>query len=195
MRLNINLATQPYQDARQFWSRWGLGLVALGLLTLALLYAAVSGWWAARRDLHAISQIQDAIHQRDKEKAQAEEILGRPENRTMREQSQFLNDLIRRKSFSWTRVMADLEPMMPPQLHVVAIEPELKNNELQIKMSVAGQTRDRALELVKHMEKSPRFRDPLLHTETQNQGGQNPADAGHFEITAVYLPEAVRSRP
>jgi hypothetical protein len=194
MRLNINLATQPYQDARQFWSRWGLGLIALGLITLALLYAVAMGWWAARRDLNTISQIQDSIQRRDKEKSQAEEILGRPENRTMREQSQFLNDLIRRKSFSWTRVMADLEPMMPPQLHVVSIEPEMKNNELQIKMSVAGQTRDRAIELVKHMEKSPRFRNPLLGVESANQG-QTPGDAERFEISAVYLPEAARSKP
>jgi hypothetical protein len=194
MRLNINLATQPYEDSRQFWSRWGIALAGIALVTLALLYAAFSGWWTARRDLNTIGQIQEVIGKRDREKAQAEEILGRPENRAMREQSQFLNDLIRRKSFSWTGVMADLEPMMPPQLHVVSIEPELKNNELQVKMSVAGVSRDRALELVKHMEKSPRFRNPLLQQESSQQG-QTPGDAARFEISTVYVPEAARSKP
>ncbi len=27
MRLDINLASQPYEDARQFWLRWGTALV------------------------------------------------------------------------------------------------------------------------------------------------------------------------
>ena len=26
MRLDINLATRPYEDAREFWVRWGLGV-------------------------------------------------------------------------------------------------------------------------------------------------------------------------
>ena len=37
MRLDINLASQPYEDARQFWMRWGTALGAAALLTLALL--------------------------------------------------------------------------------------------------------------------------------------------------------------
>ena len=30
MRLDINLASQPYEDARQFWMRWGTAVGALG---------------------------------------------------------------------------------------------------------------------------------------------------------------------
>jgi len=41
MRLNINLATRPYEDAREFWSRWGLGVGALGVVTLILIGLAV----------------------------------------------------------------------------------------------------------------------------------------------------------
>ena len=37
MRLDINLASQPYEDARQFWMRWGTAVGAVGLLTLMLL--------------------------------------------------------------------------------------------------------------------------------------------------------------
>jgi hypothetical protein len=41
MRVDVNLASQPYEDARLFWLRWGGGLVALGVLTLLLL--AITG--------------------------------------------------------------------------------------------------------------------------------------------------------
>jgi len=50
MRLDINLATQPYEDVRQFWLRWGTALAAAGILTLFLLAATFTGWFSARRD-------------------------------------------------------------------------------------------------------------------------------------------------
>ena len=31
MRIDINLATQPYEDPRRFWLRWGGALAALGI--------------------------------------------------------------------------------------------------------------------------------------------------------------------
>ena len=48
MRLNVNLATQPYQDVKRFLTRWVpmIGLVAL--LTAVLVYLAVSGYMQSR---------------------------------------------------------------------------------------------------------------------------------------------------
>jgi len=43
MRLNINLASQPYEDARIFWRKWGLGLGLAGLVTLVVLVLAIHG--------------------------------------------------------------------------------------------------------------------------------------------------------
>ena len=58
MRLDINLATIPYEDAREFWLRWGLGVGLLGLLTLVLLGWAVQGWINAGRDRQTIARLQ-----------------------------------------------------------------------------------------------------------------------------------------
>ena len=42
---------------------------------------------------------------------------------------------------------------MPPRLHVISIHPELSpDNELEIKLIVAGDTREHALDLVSKME-------------------------------------------
>jgi len=65
MRLDINLASQPYEDARQFWMRWGTGLAAAVMLTLALVTITISGWFAARRDHRKISELRTQIAQRD----------------------------------------------------------------------------------------------------------------------------------
>jgi len=139
MRVDINLATQPYEDARQFWMRWGTAVGAVGLLTLILLALCVTGWIAARRDRLAMAQQRSMISDRDKVRADAERVLNLPENRTTRDESQFLNQLIERKAFSWTRVLENLEKVMPPRVHVVSISPQLnEDNELALKMTVAG---------------------------------------------------------
>ena len=49
MRVDINLATHPYEDSGPLWLRWGGAVAALSLFTLILLYSAVSGWVAARQ--------------------------------------------------------------------------------------------------------------------------------------------------
>jgi type II secretory pathway component PulL len=50
MRIDINLASQPYEDARQFWMRWGTALAIATIVTLALVAMTISGWLAARHD-------------------------------------------------------------------------------------------------------------------------------------------------
>src|ERR1700727_1560926 len=190
MRLDINLASQPYEDARQFWMRWGTALAAVAILTLALLTITVSGWFAARRDHARIAELEASIAQRDLKRQQAEQFLNRPENRSTRDQSQFLNELIERKSFSWTRVLEDLEKVMPARVHLVAIQPELdEDNQLRLKLSVAGDSRDCGLELARRMEDSRRFAQ--THIVTENFRPAISGDPFQFSIIATYVPEAI----
>jgi type IV pilus assembly protein PilN len=188
MRLDVNLATRPYEDARHFWLRWGTGVAVLGILTLALLSQAALGWVYASRDRKMINDIQATIASRDQERSRAEVFLNQPNNRTIRDRSQFLNDLIERKAFSWTRVFQDLERVMPAKLHVVSIHPEMtEENELLIKLTVAGESRDKALDLVKKLEESPRFRQPKVVAEDAHTS-QTPGDNIQFVISALYEP-------
>jgi type IV pilus assembly protein PilN len=189
MRVDINLASQPYQDAKQFWLRWGGALVALALLTLILVYSALTGWISASKDRELIRQREAQIAARTQEKSQAEALLNRPEHRSTRDRSQYLNDLFQRKAFSWTKVFEDLERVMPPRLHVVSIRPEMGSEaELNIKLVVAGESRDRALDLVRKMEASQRFQQTRIDQE-RTESGQTPGDNVQFDINAVYVPE------
>jgi len=188
MRLDINLASQPYEDARQFWLRWGSAVGAVGLLSLILLTLTVTGWMNARRDREAMAQKRALIAERDQLRTNAERILNLPENRTTRDDSQFLNELIERKAFSWTRVLENLEKVMPPRVHLVAIHPELdEDNQLALKMTVAGDSRDRAIELARRMEDSGRFAQTHIISETSQQS--TTGDTEHIEIGALYIPE------
>jgi type IV pilus assembly protein PilN len=190
MRLDINLASQPYEDARQFWMRWGTAVIALGLLTLVLLAADITGWVNARRDRAALAQKRAMIAERDRIRANAERVLSLPENRSTRDQSQFLNELIERKAFSWTRVLENLEKVMPPRVHLISINPQLdEDNQLGLKMTVAGDSRDRAIELARRMEESRRFSQTDIVSERSERSGSGETEM--FDIVAYYIPETL----
>jgi type IV pilus assembly protein PilN len=197
MRVDINLATHPYEDQRLFWMRWGTGVALLGILSAVLVFWTIMGLLGARKDRALLMERQQQIAAREQEKSAAQALLNLPENRSTRDRSQFLNDLFRRKSFSWTKVLENLETLMPPRLHVTSIHPDLNSdNQLVLKMVVAGESRDRALDLVRKMEGSQRFQETQIEQETFSSGN-SANDAVQFDITALYIPEvdAVATAP
>jgi type IV pilus assembly protein PilN len=147
----------------------------------------VLGWLNASKDRETMRQYEAQIAKLDEEKSSAQAMLNMPQNSSTRDRSAFLNDLFQRKSFSWTKVFEDLERVMPARLHVVSIQPEMTpDNRLEIKLVVAGDSRDHALELVRKMEGSQRFQRTQIDEErSQVTQGQ---DAVEFNISALYVP-------
>ena len=191
MRVEINLASQPYEDARQFWSYWGTGLAVLALITVLLTSLAVLRFVNAQRERKEIADMEAVIGRFDQEKARAEAMLNQPQNRVIRDRSRFLNELFQRKAFSWTRVFEDLERVMPAHLHVVSIRPDLSaDNGLAIKLVVGGDTSEQARDLVRKMEASRRFRETHIESERENESSQGSGnlDRVTFDISALYVP-------
>ena len=194
MRLDINLATHPYEDPGGFWLRWGSALGALIILTLVLVFSAIAGWRTAAGDRALIREREQQIADREREQRDAQALLNRPENRAVRDRSQFLNDAFERKAFSWTKVFEDLEQVMPARLHLVSIHPEMSpDHPLALTLVVAGESWERANELMRNMENSRHFR------ETQVRGVINaastvPGDNVQFDISSLYVPESETKR-
>jgi type IV pilus assembly protein PilN len=191
MRIDINLATQPYEDSRRFWTYWGTSLGLLGLTTLLFLFIAVTRFINANHERKEIADMQAVIARFDAEKSTAESVLNQPQNRVTRDRSRFLNELFTRKAFSWTRLFEDLERVMPAHLHVVSINPDLsKENNIEIKMVVGGDNSDQARDLVRKMEGSRRFKETHIVTEKtndKNEGGED-RDRVQFDISTLYVP-------
>ncbi len=199
MRLNINLASQPYEVARQYRQRMTAVIAALGLAAALLLGYIIYQRIHSRSILRQLVDVQRQIDALDREEAQARAILNKPANRQVADQSDFLNELFARKALSWTRIFTEMERIVPPELHVVSMKPEYtKTNDLVLHMVVATDSRDRAVELVKHLEKSNHFRQPQVVAETvvANTSGQ-PNGTGNiqFDIAAVYIPGVQDNQP
>jgi type IV pilus assembly protein PilN len=194
MQFNINLASQPYEAAREYRRLLSAAIAVVALIT-ALLVGYIIQQRVASRDINRqIADAEQEISNLDREKAQAQAILNRPANRAVADQSLFLNELFARKALSWTRVFSEMERIMPPGIHVVSMKPDYTTeNQLLLHMVVATDSRDRAVELVRHMEKSNHFRQPQVVAENVLNAGaadQSGSAGGNiqFDIAAIYLP-------
>jgi type IV pilus assembly protein PilN len=185
MKLNINLATDPYEDARRFYLQWLpllVGLVALAVLLSVKAYASFQDRREVVRQLDAKNR---QITQLQQERKQAEITLAQPANSGTRDQAVLLNQLFKRKSFSWTQVLADLETLMPRGVQVVSIKPDLDAaGQLQFTMDVASERRDAVIELVRRMETSAQFQSAQIRNE-KYKGAED--DVLVMEIVANYV--------
>lgn len=190
MKIAVNLASRPYEDEGQFYRQWGTALVLAALFTAFMVFISVRHYQDSQREWKSARQAQDKLAELKKESALAQQVLARPENRGTRDESEFLNGAILRKSFSWTKLMEDMEKVMPAGLRVTSIAPVVdQRTRFTLKVQVEGETRDTAVELLRNMEKSPHFRSPQLSSETHEHDRNGGGSVGvRSDIITSYLP-------
>lgn len=191
MRIGINLASQRYENARRFFLFWGAGLALAALLTAGLVHVAMSSWKTSRDNAQTLAGEQRILARYQAQEDADMAILNQPQNRDVHARSLLINTLIRQKEFSWTLIFADLERIMPARIHVVSISPQVnRENQIEVHMIVAGDSREKAVELVQNMEKSRAFRNPQVRSETANPGAHDTGsrDTIQFDISALYQP-------
>jgi len=199
MRISVNLASRPFVELRPFFARLRIFMVVLAVVAIGL-------GVALHFEQQKLTIAQDAmakVHRRtvaaQTDKRQNESRMRQPANASVLERAHFLNALFAAKSFSWTAVMMDLENVLPTGVQVTSIEPVITpDHDLVIRLRVAGD-RDRAVQLVRNLERSSRFLSPRLSGETTKTKEQQSAAAAaaaagmppggvEFEITANYNP-------
>ena len=198
MKITINLASQPYVDLRQTLKQLRVLMGILAVLGLGL-------WWAlhtekSKADMATarVNAVENKVQHYEQQQQSYRALMQQPQNAAVLTQSDFLNSLFRRKAFSWTATMTDLETVLPAGVQVLSIEPEVaKSGEVTIRLRVSG-ARDKAVDLVRNLEKSRHFASPRLAGEalaSATAGGPNAAlqpinasIAVNFDILAAYRP-------
>jgi type IV pilus assembly protein PilN len=197
MRISINLATHPFVELRPLFARLRIAMAALAVLAIGLgvgLYFLNVRANTAKAQMDALKAQTLAFQM---ERQTNERRMQQPQNRAVLERSKFLNTLFARKSFSWTSVMMDLERVLPAGVQVTSITPVITpEGDVNIRLRVTGD-RERAVELVRNLERSQRFLQPRLANETSQTQEQNrtvavaqPVVPGgvEFDILSGYNP-------
>lgn len=190
MRVNLNLASQKYEDVRRFLS---IAWMSIGALSLVVVVLAMLSWINLNDTSKSGARIKDLkqkIAALEEKRSAAEAFENRPENRDINQQKNFWNAEIDRKRFSWTQMFNDLQRLMPGRAYVSSVAPSLgKDQVFKVKLMIVGEKYENALDLVKKMETSERFHNPQIMNERvvkDKQPGAPPQF--EIEIETAYVP-------
>jgi type IV pilus assembly protein PilN len=197
MRININLASQKYEDVRMFVSRAGAATLAMVVFTLLLSVLAWFNYSSSRKSSAHIRELEQKINDLQQQRDKAVRVENLPENRVVMDENNYWNRQINRRGFSWTQLFNDLQKIMPGRVYVISVAPELTpDNQLKLKMTIGGDSSEDLNTLVKKMEGSKKFRHTELKTQTIQKEAKPGAPPLHkFEIETFYMPAAIGARP
>lgn len=165
MRIHNNLASEPFARKRPVilltWLLSVLLLASLGLLA----YLNVANRWEARDTRERISALQASLADVQRERAGHQAVLRDPRYAESLEQTVFINSLILRKSVSWTRLFDDLSTVLPHNVRIVRVRPQVTpDNQVYLDMDIAAQTGEPVVQMLRRMEASPLFGPTEVHT-------------------------------
>jgi hypothetical protein len=186
--LDLNLSTRPFPAYR-------LISIALGAILAALL--VISGWQAI--GFVRFSRLARALRSPEvearveaeslgKRVAEVESRLDRPEAAAKLNEIGFLNHLITRKNLYWTRLFADLEDMVPNNVHLVSLTPDVgASGSISLQIEMKGRSIADCSEFIHRLEMSPLFQSITVSNEQRLES--NESTDIDIRLTAVYLPE------
>jgi Tfp pilus assembly protein PilN len=185
---DINLASKPFNNRLLPW-----------LMTIVLLFISIIGLLIVVRFTYAANQQARAIQTDiDRLKEQEKGILGdanKVKDSLTPEQFQALqgaHQLVDRKSFSWSRLLADLESSLPGDVRVsrIAVREVTAQSEqtvAQLDLVIFAKSSTSITEMIADMDKAGIFQAELRAQNLQKGRGESGTE---YELFVVYRPRA-----
>jgi hypothetical protein len=185
---DLNLSTRPFPAYR------ALNVAFAGILVVLIV---LSVWQVA--GFMKYSRLARSVHPQEQEvRVEAESLgqrvaelgsrLDRPESAAKLNEIGFLNHIILRKDFSWTRLFATLEEMVPENVHLTNLTPDIAaNGSVTLHLGVQARSIADVTVFIKRVEMSPLFENVIVMAE---QKGEQPVSKDVFvTLTAIYYPQ------
>ena len=165
MRLPINLASDPFRRDRPILMAAGVCAAALTVLLGVLVYLILADRGRMGDTRAQVTRLNQELATMSAEQAKLDLTLRQPVNASVLERSLLLNTLVERKSVSWTRIFADLEVVMPPDVRLIQVRlPQINSrNEVLLDMVVGAQSPEPVIAFLKQLQTSPLFGPATVH--------------------------------
>ncbi len=174
--LQLNLATQPFENRRRFWVLAIFSGATLTLATIVLVTIFVRNYRSGRMLSQQMGTLRQEIARLESEQKRLEDTMHRPEVVDVLDRSFFLNSMIRQKAVSWTQLFMDLEKLMPERVQILSLRPVVKQDgglsgqlQMDLQLDAASDSIAGLLDMVHRMEESDRFYRPVFQVENQAQ--------------------------
>lgn len=185
MRIPINLSSEPFRRDRPILVASAACSVVLVVLLAVLIFLIRSDRSRVEETRVSIDKLSAQLRTIAVDQAKYDAVLRQPANAEVLQRSVLLNALLQRKSISWTRIFADLEKVLPPNVRLISVRlPQITSqNEVLLDMQVGAASPEPALDFMRRLEKSPLFGP--LSLQSQLPPSQNDP-LYRFRITVNY---------
>src|SRR5437870_1193586 len=167
---DLNLSTRPFPAYRLI--NVALAVILAVLLVLSAWQATGFARYSRLARVIRTGEIDARVEAETlgKRVAELESPLDRPEATAKLNEIGFLNRLIARKSLSWTKLFADLEEMVPNNVHLVSLTPEFgTTGGIILRIDLEARNVGYASEFIHRLEKSPVFEGIVVSTEQKRE--------------------------
>jgi len=184
---NLNLSTRPFPAYR---------VTNLALLLFFVIVVGASGWqlYSFRYYSARAKGIRDAEKVAREEKgslglklSDLGARLDRPVTTAKIAEIDFLNNLINRKHFSWTQVFSNLESVIPDEVHLSTVTPQILKDKVSLHLTIVCRSISDESEFVRRLQASPVFQDVIVAKE-ERVGTGGTGDVA-VDLTVSYFPE------
>jgi len=186
-KFNLNLSTRPFPAYR---------IVNLALMLSFVVIAGLSVWQVYSYQMY--TNLVKTIQDDEKNVTVNKDSLGtrmdvlsktldRPVTTAKLNEIDFLNTLIIKKHFSWTQVFANLERVMPDNVHVTSISPEIAKEKVKLHLLTMCRSISDESEFIRRLQASPVFQDVVVAREEKK--GSGPNSDVEVDMTVTYFPE------
>ena len=184
---DLNLSTQPFPAYR---------LTNIALVCVLIVLGGVSLWQA--QGFVRYENLSRSIRAEEQEgRVESESLastvkelesrLDRPESTAKLNEIGFLNHLILRKELSWTKLFGVLEGMIPENVHLLNLTPDIGNDgTVTLRIGLRARSIADVEEFLKRMETSPLFTG--LDVKVEEKSEPTVSTDVEFTLSTVYRP-------
>jgi Tfp pilus assembly protein PilN len=164
----LNLASRPFRNQR-------LPVLLSSVVALAALGTTIPHGVVLARVLPSnLAPTERSIRDHESELARIEEsrksLRDLKPTEEQRQEWTVLRELVDRRVFRWTVLLARLNAVLPEDVHLTAIQPEFSSGVVTVRASATAETRgsESLLGLVRLLEEQPEFEEvvPTVFAET-----------------------------
>ncbi len=165
VRIPINLASEPFRRDRPVLVAAGVAMALLAVVLCGSLYLIAADRARSGETRARVNRLNQELSAISTEQARLDATLRQPVNASILERSLLLNTLVERKSVSWTRIFADLEAVMPPNVRLIQVRlPQIDSrNQVLLDMVIGSQSPEPVITFLKQLQTSPRFGPATVH--------------------------------
>lgn len=102
-------------------------------------------------------------------------------------ETEFFNQVIKRRVFSWTKLLDEFERLLPKNVRMISVSPSIQDETIGIKLDVSARSLNDIVELITAFQSSPNFSNVVFRSEQDQEDGQLGAS-----VSMEYFPGGIK---